>query len=151
MFKNKASVSTKQKILSSIFKEKLVFEDKKYRTPILNKGIELISKIISVLQAYANKNERQSYDYLPLSTRSGTWTTDITPLISSPTCQFHIQVKLKLGGDGIRTHDPHLGWYLRHTLRSTNLIKYSKLTTLFIFLLVFISLSFINSSTALTS
>ena len=71
-FFNKASVSTKQKMLSSIFKQKLVFEDKKYRTPILNKGIELISKSISVLQAYENKNERQSYDYLPLSTRGGT-------------------------------------------------------------------------------
>ena len=59
-------------MLSSIFKQKLVFEDKKYRTPILNKGIELISKSISVLQAYENKNERQSYDYLPLSTRGGT-------------------------------------------------------------------------------
>ena len=51
-FFNKASVSTKQKMLSSIFTEKLVFEDKKYRTPILNKGIELIKKIISVLQEY---------------------------------------------------------------------------------------------------
>ena len=71
LFFNKASVSTKQKMLSSIFKQKLVFEDKKYRTPILNKGIELISKIISVLQAYENKNERQSYDYLPLSTLGG--------------------------------------------------------------------------------
>ena len=52
--------------------QKLIFEDKKYRTPILNKGIELISKSISVLQVYENKNERQSYDYLPLCTRSGT-------------------------------------------------------------------------------
>ena len=69
---NKSSVSTKQKMLSSIFKEKLVFENKKYRTPVLNKGIEFISKSISVLQAYKNKNERQSYDYLPFSTRGGT-------------------------------------------------------------------------------
>ena len=71
-FFNKASVFTKQKMLSSIFKQKLVFEDKKYRTPILNKGIELISESISILQAYENKNERQSYDYLPFSTRGGT-------------------------------------------------------------------------------
>ncbi len=34
--------------------------------------IELMSKIISVLQEYENKNERQSYDYLPLSTQGGT-------------------------------------------------------------------------------
>jgi hypothetical protein len=59
-------------MLSSIFKQKLVFEDEKYRTPILNKGIELISKSISLLQDYKNKNERQSYDYLPLCTRDGT-------------------------------------------------------------------------------
>ena len=52
--------------------ENLVFEDKKYRTPILNKGIELISKRISVLQAYENKNEKQSYDHFSLSTRGGT-------------------------------------------------------------------------------
>ena len=71
-FFNKANVSTKQKMLSSIFKQKLVFEDEKYRTPILNKGIELISKSISLLQDYKNKNERQSYDYLPLCTRDGT-------------------------------------------------------------------------------
>lgn len=71
-FFNKASVSTKQKMLSSIFKQKLIFEDKKYRTPILNKGIELISKNINVLQAYKNKNERQSYDYLPLCAQGGT-------------------------------------------------------------------------------
>lgn len=67
-FFNKATVSTKQKILSSIFKEKLVFEEGKYRTPILNKGIELISKSISALQASKNKNGKQSYDYLPFCT-----------------------------------------------------------------------------------
>ena len=38
------------------------------RTSILNKGIKLIAMIISELQAYENKNERQSYDCLPLST-----------------------------------------------------------------------------------
>ena len=67
-----SSVSTKQKMLSSIFKQKLVFEDEKYRTPILNKGIELISKIINVLQTYKNKNGRLSFDNIPLSTRGGT-------------------------------------------------------------------------------
>ena len=73
-FFNQASVYNKQKMLSSIFKQKLIFEDQKYRTPILNKGTELISRIINVLQAYENKSERQSYDYLPLCTRSGNWT-----------------------------------------------------------------------------
>ena len=71
-FFSKASVSSKQKILSSIFNQKLVFEEEKYRTPILNKGIELISQSISILQKGVNKNERQSYDYLPFCTRGGT-------------------------------------------------------------------------------
>ena len=71
-FFNKASVSSKQKMLSSIFKEKLVFEDKKYRTPILNKGIELILKSISVLQGDIKRSGRQPFDYLPLCTRGGT-------------------------------------------------------------------------------
>ena len=71
-FFEKATVNTKQKLISSIFKEKLVFDNEKYRTPILNKGIELISQSISVLEGFKNKNERQSFDYLPLCTRDGT-------------------------------------------------------------------------------
>jgi len=71
-FFNNAKVLTKQKILSSIFKEKLVFKDEEYRTPILNFGIELIYKSINVLEDNLNKNGRQSFDYLPLSTRGGT-------------------------------------------------------------------------------
>ena len=35
-------------------------------------GNTLIRECIRYLQAYKNKNERQSYDYLPLCTRSGT-------------------------------------------------------------------------------
>ncbi|MDG1440563.1 MAG: hypothetical protein P8Q16_07365 [Flavobacteriales bacterium] len=58
--------------MSSIFKEKLVFKDEEYRTPILNFGIELIYKSINVLEDNLNKNGRQSFDYLPLSTRGGT-------------------------------------------------------------------------------
>ena len=46
----------------------MVFDNEKYRTPILNKGIELISQSISVLEGFKNKNERQSFDYLPLCT-----------------------------------------------------------------------------------
>ena len=71
-FFEKATVNTKQKLISSIFKEKLVFVNEKYRTPILNKGIELISQSFSVLEGFKNKNERQSFDYLPLCTRDGT-------------------------------------------------------------------------------
>ena len=67
----KASVNTKQKIISSIFKEKLVFDGERYRTPILNKGVELITRSINTLEAVKTKNERQSLDYLPLCTRSG--------------------------------------------------------------------------------
>ena len=71
-FFEKATVNTKQKLLSSIFKEKLVFDGEKYRTPILNKGIELISNSIKRLEGLKNKNGRLSFDNLPLSTRGGT-------------------------------------------------------------------------------
>ena len=71
-FYSKADVFTKQKILCSIFGSKLIFENKKYRTPILNKGFDFIYQNISDLGGYKNKNERQSFDYLPLCTRDGT-------------------------------------------------------------------------------
>ena len=71
-FFEKATVNTKQKLISSIFKEKLVFDNEKYRTPILNKGVELISKSISLLEGLENKNGRLSFDNLPLCTRDGT-------------------------------------------------------------------------------
>ena len=71
-FFEKATINTKQKLISSIFKEKLVFNGEKYRTPILNKGVELISKSISILEGLKNKNERLSFDNLPLCTRDGT-------------------------------------------------------------------------------
>ena len=71
-FFEKATVNTKQKLISSIFKEKLVFDNEKYRTPILNKGIEIISQSISVLEGFKNKNGRLSFDNLPLCTRDGT-------------------------------------------------------------------------------
>tara|TARA_B110000879_G_scaffold113799_1_gene151778 strand:+ start:2409 stop:3965 length:1557 start_codon:yes stop_codon:yes gene_type:complete len=71
-FFEKATVNTKQKLISSIFKEKLVFDNEKYRTPILNKGIELISQSINVLEGFKNKNRRLSFDNLPLCTRDGT-------------------------------------------------------------------------------
>ena len=50
----------------------MVFDNKKYRTPILNKGVELISKSISLLEGLENKNGRVSFDNLPLCTRDGT-------------------------------------------------------------------------------
>lgn len=71
-FFEKATINTKQKLISSIFKEKLVFNGERYRTPILNKGVELISKSISILEGLENKNERLSFDNLPLCTRDGT-------------------------------------------------------------------------------
>ena len=67
----KATVNTKQKLLSSIFNKKLVFDGEKYRTPILNRGLELITRSINALEVVKNKNERQPFDYLPLCTRSG--------------------------------------------------------------------------------
>ena len=68
-FFQKATVNTKQKLISSIFKEKLVFDNEKYRTPILNKGIELISQSINMLEGFENKNRRLSFDNLPLCTQ----------------------------------------------------------------------------------
>ena len=72
-FFEKATVNTKQKLLSSIFNKKLVFDGEKYRTPILNRGLELITRSINTLEVVKNKNERQSFDYLPLCTRSGNY------------------------------------------------------------------------------
>ena len=71
-FFEKATINTKQKLISSIFKEKLIFNGERYRTPIFNKGVELISQIINVLDSLKNKNERLSFDNLPLCTRDGT-------------------------------------------------------------------------------
>ena len=68
----KASVNIKQKLLSSIFNEKLIFDGEKYRTPKLNKGIELITNTVKALESLKNKNGRLSFDNIPLSTRGGT-------------------------------------------------------------------------------
>ena len=67
-----SNVQIKQKLLSSIFKEKLVFEGDKYRTLKFNKGIELIIMNINKLEEAKNKNGRLSFDNIPLSTRGGT-------------------------------------------------------------------------------
>ena len=64
----KASVNIKQKLLSSIFKEKLIFDGEKYRTPKLNKGIELITNTVKALESLKNKSGGLSFDNLPLST-----------------------------------------------------------------------------------
>ncbi|MDG2086519.1 MAG: recombinase family protein, partial [Flavobacteriales bacterium] len=71
-FFEKATINTKQKLISSIFKEKLVFNGERYRTPILNKGIELICQSISILEGLENKSRRLSFNNLPLCTRDGT-------------------------------------------------------------------------------
>jgi site-specific DNA recombinase len=71
-FFEKSTINTKQKLISSIFKEKLVFNGEKYRTPILNKGLELISLSINMLEFSENKNGGLSFDNLPLCTRDGT-------------------------------------------------------------------------------
>jgi site-specific DNA recombinase len=68
----KASVNIKQKLLSSIFKEKLVFDGEKYRTLKLNKGIELITNTVKALELIKTKNGKLSFDNIPLSTRGGT-------------------------------------------------------------------------------
>lgn len=71
-FFEKAIVSTKQKLLSSILSEKLVFEGSKYRTPELNKGFKFIYQNINKLTLLKQKNGKPSFDNLPLCTRGGT-------------------------------------------------------------------------------
>ena len=68
-FFEKSDMTTKTMLLSSIFNEKLVFEDNKYRTPVLNKGLELICRNIRALDSIKNKNGRLSFDNIPLSTQ----------------------------------------------------------------------------------
>ena len=72
LFFKKSSINTQQSLISSIFKGKLVFDGTKYRTPILNKGIDVIYQSINQLDVGLNKNRRLSYDNLPLCTRDGT-------------------------------------------------------------------------------
>ena len=54
MYQN-GSVSIKQKLLSSIFSEKLIFEGDKYRTPKTNKGFRHIYKNIKMLESLKQK------------------------------------------------------------------------------------------------
>ena len=68
----KSTVFIKQKILSSILREKLIYEQDKFRTPKLNKGFEFIFNSIEDLSAIKNKNGRPSLDDLPFSTEGGT-------------------------------------------------------------------------------
>ena len=70
-FFNKASVSTKQKMLSSIFKQKLVFEDKKYRTPKFKEGFEFIYMNISKLEGVKTKREDNLSKISPLVLEMG--------------------------------------------------------------------------------
>ena len=67
-----APINIKIKLLSSIFKEKLIFEGDNYRTPILNKGIEFMLLSTNTLGVNLNKNERHPFGSLSLSTRDGT-------------------------------------------------------------------------------
>lgn len=71
-FYSNADVFTKQKLLCSIFSSKLIFENKKYRTPKLNKGFDFIYQNINALERVKTKNGRESFDNLPLCTQSGT-------------------------------------------------------------------------------
>lgn len=72
IFFESADITIKQKLLSSIFCEKLIFENKSYRTPKLNKGIEFIFNNIKHLEGIKTKNGKLSLDNLPLGTRGGT-------------------------------------------------------------------------------
>ncbi len=57
IFYNKATTEIKRQIIGSIFSEKLVFEDKKYRTAKLNDAVALIFMNIKELQN--EKNEKR--------------------------------------------------------------------------------------------
>jgi site-specific DNA recombinase len=50
-----SNVNIKNKLLSSIFKEKIVFDGIKYRTPILKEGIRFIYSKINELERFKNK------------------------------------------------------------------------------------------------
>ncbi len=63
-----SNIQIKQKLLSSILKEKLVFKGEKYRTLKLNKGIELIVLNINKLEQLKKQNGKLSFDNIPLST-----------------------------------------------------------------------------------
>ena len=71
-FYSNADVITKQKLLCSIFSSKLIFENKNYRTPKLNKGFNFIYQNIRELERIKTKNGRESFDNLPLCTQGGT-------------------------------------------------------------------------------
>ncbi len=71
-FFERASINLKQKLISSIFAEKLVFDGEKYRTPKLNTGFDIIYNSINGLNRIKQKNERLSIDNLPFSTEGGT-------------------------------------------------------------------------------
>lgn len=49
---NQAAIEIKSKIVSSIFPENLIFEEKKYRTPQVNKVLSLITSNIKHLSIH---------------------------------------------------------------------------------------------------
>ncbi len=51
-----AALSTKQRIISSMYPEKLVYENKTYRTPVINEAVRIISKPDGV---FSGLEERQ--------------------------------------------------------------------------------------------
>ncbi len=55
-FYHDASVEIKQKIVGSIFPEKLVFDENSYRTSRVNEAFLLITKTITQLQGYKKQN-----------------------------------------------------------------------------------------------
>ena len=55
-----ASIITKQKILSSILEEKLIFEDEKYRTPVFSEGFQYIYQSTKDLGRIKLRSENNS-------------------------------------------------------------------------------------------
>ena len=66
---HQSTTAIKQKLLSSILDEKLVFDGEKYRTPKFKKGVQSIYQNI---RREKNKKRRRSFESLLFCTRGGT-------------------------------------------------------------------------------
>ncbi|MFZ5515159.1 MAG: recombinase family protein [Candidatus Zhuqueibacterota bacterium] len=67
----KADVEVKDKIVSSIFPEKLIYEEKKYRTPKVNEVLSLLTKNINELGEIKNKKAVKNDSFSALASPRG--------------------------------------------------------------------------------
>ena len=69
-FKN-SDVHIKNKLMSSIFEDKIEFDGEKYRTPKFKEGFGFIFQKINELKGLKKTKRRQLFRYLPFSTQGG--------------------------------------------------------------------------------